>query len=230
MFKQSKFKQMSLKIKDVYSPLMEGIAIPLINFGFAFDRKKKYFIRDKAGFEQILDLIFDKDEEGHVLVEPFLRIKSKLLEDIYHKIAIKDKQYFASTRTLGNSLGRIIEHIESGTQIDTGTRMRYLIENMDDVSTLIQVIPNRFSEYALPYFEKYSSLKAVDQLLNVNTSEISIHQPLYPMRACIGIIAAKLNNNPKYNELVVVYENELEEAKSTYKEEFRKLKEILKSY
>jgi hypothetical protein len=40
MFKQSKFKQMALKIKDVYSPIMEGVAVSLAKSGFTFEKKK----------------------------------------------------------------------------------------------------------------------------------------------------------------------------------------------
>ena len=56
---------------------------------------------------------------------------------------------------------------------------------------------------------------------------MSIHNYIYPLRANIGIIAAKLNNNPNFNDLIKIYEKELDEAEENYKNEFFKLISIL---
>lgn len=56
-----------------------------------------------------------------------------------------------------------------------------------------------------------------------------VHNYLYPLRANIAIIAAKLNKNPQYDELVAVYEKELLDAEENYKKEFYKIIDVLKN-
>ncbi len=56
-----------------------------------------------------------------------------------------------------------------------------------------------------------------------------VHNEMYPLRANIAIIAAKLNNNPQYDELVKTYEKELVDAEENYKIEFYKIIEVLKN-
>lgn len=104
-----------------------------------------------------------------------------------------------------------------------GSLNNWLIEDKSDVKKLIEVIPHYLKETILPYFEQNSSIESVDKLLNKYPREISIHNSLYPLRANLAIIAARLNNNPKYNDLLNIYQEELEEADITYKEDFEKL-------
>jgi hypothetical protein len=62
----------------------------------------------------------------------------------------------------------------------------------------------------LPFFEKYNSVHAIDKLLNTNPKEKVIYLDNLGWRINIGLIAAKLNNNPKYNELRDYYKSEVE--------------------
>lgn len=215
-------------LKEVSDLLIQGISVRLLPHGFQFDGRKKYFKRETQEAVQIFDLMFTKKKDG-IYVEPTIRIKIKSIEDIYHQVAMKDPSYFEGTKTLGNNLFKIQQYQEDGVEIDSDETKSYLIETKKDIEILVDVISKNFEHYALPYFTRNSTVSSADQLLNSNITEISVHNWLYPLRANLGIIAAKLNRNPKYDELVKVYEQELEGAETNYREEFKKLKDILAS-
>jgi hypothetical protein len=162
------------------------------------------------------------------LFEVGIHIKIKAIEDIYHQATEKEAKYYTSTQTLGNNLFAIIDYFDNGD--GTGSKSinkRHLMENEEDINTIVKVFPRSIEEYVLPYFESNSNIDQVDKLLNENPQELSVHYYLYPLRACIGIIAAKLTHNPRYNEVLKIYEVQLQEANTIFKKEFEKLKLLL---
>jgi hypothetical protein len=213
-------------MKEVKNTLLEGMDKSFQNLGFELNKNEIAYQRIKGSSVQTFYFLIFKKKDG-IYVEPRWSIKLKEILDIYHKVATKEKKYFKYTPILENSLGELIKYVENGSETGSGISMQYLIENDEDVLTLTKVIPKRFEEYVLPYFDKNSSNEKVDELLNKNPRELCIHQWLYPLRACVGIIAAKLVKNPRYNELLCIYEEELQEAVPAYKEEFERLKLIL---
>lgn len=216
-------------IKDVSNRILGAIEEPLLIHGFIFNKRKKEFKRQVNGVQQIFDLLFYKENSGSIFVEPQLRIKIKKIEDIYHDVTSKDAKYNDGTTTLGNNFIAIINYYEKGDEKGgKAANLKYLVENETDIDTLIKVILNRFEEYALPYFNSNSSVAEADKLLNENPRDLSVHNLIYPIRASIGIIAARLNDNPNFENLVAIYEEELEDANPINKQEFDKLKTMLR--
>lgn len=78
---------------------------------------------------------------------------------------------------------------------------RYQIKTQEDIEEWGKIARKFYTEYAVPFFEKYNSVAAIDKLLNENPTEKVIYCYDMGWRIIKGLIAAKLNNNPKYNEL-----------------------------
>lgn len=216
-----KVSEVSNKLFDLINPVFE-------ERGFSLNRQKKQFTRKDNGAIQLFDLFFYKKSD-HITIKPEIRIKMDEIEKIYRSItSIESRPY----RTLGNHLFEIVRYIDDGVEIDDGEGSLYdwLVEDEESVQKLAQVIPEYFKETILLYFEENSSVARVDELLNKFPREVSIHNPMYPLQANIAIIAAKLNDNPKYDELVAIYDEETQEAEESYREEFIKLKEVLASH
>lgn len=211
-----------MKIKDVYPILVQGIKDKIEEYGFEFKKNDKTFKRRTNNFIQIFDLLLTKTTEG-ITVEPTIRLKSKEIEDIYHSIAKKEQQYFDGTSCIGYNLFKIASYYDEGKEIDYDEQKYYLIEEGKDVNILINIISEKFISYGIRYFDENSSVTRIDYLLNKYPRDISIHNWLYPQRACIAIIAAKLNNNPKFIELSQIYREELIDAVYPYNEEFDEL-------
>lgn len=217
-------------IKEVSKKLLEGIESPLLQYGFILNKRKTEFKKIVSdNVSQILSFLFYKDHNGSILIEVQLKIRIKEIETIFNQVKSENTTH-DDFFSLGNNLMAIIHYYEEGL-IDKieNINSKYLIENKDDIETLIKVIPKRIAEYAIPYFKSYSSVSKVDELLNKNPCALSIHNLIYPIRACIAIIAAKLNKNPEFKKLIFIYEKELIEANPVNKEEFNKLKILLNS-
>lgn len=87
---------------------------------------------------------------------------------------------------------------------------RYKIKSQDDIIEWGKIVKKFYEEYAVPFFEKYNSIDAIDKLLNENPTEKVIYLDDLGWRIIKGLIVAKLNKNPKYNELREYYKSEVE--------------------
>jgi hypothetical protein len=214
---------MELNINNSANLILEGIRPIFESNGFSLNKKHRQFNRDTKNSIQIFDLFFFKNG-ANIKIRPEIRIKIKKIDEIYRSITLIDSRPYL---TLGNHLFEIIRYFDTGEE--TGKKISYdwLIENEDDIKKIIEIIPEYLLETILPYFEENSTVERVDYLLNKYPQELSIHNYLYPLRANIAIIAAKLSTNNKFSKLLEIYEAEIQEAEENYKLEFYKLKELL---
>jgi|SRR6218665_1400312 len=84
------------------------------------------------------------------------------------------------------------------------------IKTIEDIKEWGKTIRKFYEEYAVPFFEKYNTVEAVDKLLNENPTERVIYCDDLGWRIIKGLISAKLNQNPKYDELRDYYKSEVE--------------------
>jgi hypothetical protein len=87
---------------------------------------------------------------------------------------------------------------------------RYKIKTEEDIKEWGKIVRKFFEEYAVPFFEKYNSIDAIDKLLNEHPTEKVIFCDDLGWRIIKGLISAKLNGNKKYNELRDYYRSEVE--------------------
>src|SRR5882757_5500371 len=211
-------------LKKTEDKLFRGMQESFLKHDFVFDAVDRSFKRSiQDGSQAFYFFVYNKRV---IEIVPNWSIKLNNMTDIYHEITVKPPEAFQYTTVLDNSLFGLMEYVDSKDKTVTSSSKRYLIENEADIEILKNVIPIRFEEYVLPYFNLNSSVSRVDELLNRNQRELIIHQWLYPHRAIMGVIAAKLTNNPKFDELVTIYDEELKEAAPNYKQEFRNLKRL----
>jgi len=212
-----------MNLAEVAKELFEGIEPSFQLNNFKLKKRSREFKREDQNISQIVDFYFVK-QASLIKIKPEIRIKVKEIEDIYRAITSKENRPF---RTLGNHLFEIIRYVDNGEETGKKNVYDWSVESKQDLEKLIKVIPEYLEETILPYFEENSSLARVDYLLNKYPRELSVHNYLYPLRVNLAIIAAKLNNNSKYEDLISIYEEEMEEAAEDYKEEFFKLKVLL---
>ncbi len=100
-----------------------------------------------------------------------------------------------------------------GSNIDTyfnELNYRYKIKTQEDIIEWGKIIRKFYKEYSIPFFEKFNSVDAIDKLLNEKPTEKVVYLDDLGWRIIKGLIVAKLNNNPKYNELRDYYKREVE--------------------
>lgn len=206
-------------IKDAKKKLIEGLIPLLSEHGFEYAKNKDHFRRsvDNNSIIQIFDMIYTKiNDEIHINIK--LKIIVKEIRDIFIKNIVNKERQVNYQVTLNADLFKIIKMQEENV-IDLRSNTAYLVKNDEDIQTLIRVIPKRFIEYVLPFYERNSSIDAVDKLLNDSPREFSIYLEMYPIRAGQALIAAKLNNNPRLEELKQIYLEKIEKTEKGLKED-----------
>ena len=87
---------------------------------------------------------------------------------------------------------------------------RYKIKIQEDIIEWGKIVRKFYEEYAVPFFEKYNTIDAIDKLLNDKPTEKVIYLDDLGWRIIKGLIVAKINNNPKYNKIRDYYKSEVE--------------------
>ncbi|GEM52630.1 DUF4304 domain-containing protein [Empedobacter brevis] len=207
-----------MNIKNVFTSIANGIAPFLIEYNFICNKNKQEFKRSNNDVAQIIRFFFHKKSDK-IYLKLEIIIKLSEIENVYKSITnIEGRPYL----TLGNDF-LILKNKADDFCYKKKPTNYWLIENDNDIENIVNNFESHLIEIILPYFNDNSSIERVDYLLNSYPLKMSIHNYLYPLRANIGIIAAKLNNNPNYDELVDIYMKELENAEENYKNEFLKI-------
>lgn len=87
---------------------------------------------------------------------------------------------------------------------------RFKIKTVDDIQDWMVIVKDFYFQFALPFFERNNSINDIDQLLNEHPTEKVIYLDDLGWRIIKGLIVAKLNQNPKYNDLRDYYKSEVE--------------------
>ena len=215
-----------INFKKVKSELNSRIAEILSLYGFCPSEKDGDLERKIDRFIDTFYFLFT-DYGKRIFVEPWWGMRMTGIVDIYHEITEKDEEYFSSTNVLGNNLATLMAYMESGEERLNVVRKQYLIEKEKDIETTIMEVSVSVKKYLLPYFEMNHSIDRIDLLLNSNPRDLIVHSWVYPNRAMMGLIAAKLNNRPDYEKLKGIYDEELVDAEDQSKREYEKLKVLL---
>lgn len=216
----------TMKINEIAQQISDGVLESFQKYGFKYRKAQREFVRKIKEADHIFSLMYTKKNDGTITIKPELIIQVKEIEAIYKSIAqIKGTPYL----TLGNHLLTIRDYDGDDLNYKKKPTKEWLIENQEDINHLIKIIPEYLEEYILPYFDSNSSVSRVDELLNKYPEKMCVHNYMYPTRANIAIIAAKLNENPRYEELVNIYEERMVNAEENSKIEFYKLKGLLAS-
>lgn len=214
-----------MTIKEITTKLFEGITPSFEKHGFKLNKRKRKFARSINGITNIFDFFF-YSKNGYVTIEPEIRIKVSSIEKVYSSVSlIKDRPYL----TMGNHLFEVVRYLEGGKE--NGVReealSNWIIQDEKQIQKLIKVIPEYLEDYILKYFDEFDSISSIDIALNKHPRDLSIHNYIYPLRANVGIIAAKLNGNLNFQKILEIYQEELEEAEETYKDDFQRIKQEL---
>jgi len=87
---------------------------------------------------------------------------------------------------------------------------RYKIKTENDIKEWMDIVQKFFTEFAQPFFKKYQTVADIDFLLNTNPKERVPELDNLGQHIIKGLISAKLNDNPNYEELKSFYKNEVE--------------------
>jgi hypothetical protein len=201
-----------VKAQEVKDSITAGLTLRMITEGFTYKKSTneyKHTSGDYTYFFRIEQLLWS----DHYSIKVDLEISQKQIEAIVEKILGKKRHKF----TMGAEIGRI-KLSPDGRKIVNGS-LGFILLFEGDIEAAIETLHEYYTDIAKHYFSRYRTLTAIDDIMNNEPFE---HCPahvggMFYERCIKGLIVAKLVDNPRYDELVAVYD---EEIKATFNEEF----------
>jgi len=225
---------MALTKKKVLQVIFEKLADKIKIYDFNSFPKEQSFVRRNVDTVFIFQLlIYDrtniKTGAKGFLVEPFIWINVKLIEEYYKEITLnKELKKDTDFVTLGASIAELLSNPD-GIHRKWNESLDLFVFEEKHVEIIAKELIKQFEKFALSYFLKNGNVQAVDRLLNLHPNEYCVHMSNDLFRFIKGLIAARLNSNPKLESLLKTYDRLIIERDMPdhCKEEMSRLKSIL---
>jgi hypothetical protein len=209
----------SKEIKEKIALLLNDL---LKQNGFVYKKTNNEFIRSENDCLFIFNMLLTA-WSGYYSLEVRLYICQKKVEKIYEEVIGKSHKL-----TIGNSIERISKSSD-GKDVVNGD-MAILLSQDEDVDAAVETLKIYYEEIAKPYFERYRTLDAIDEIMNNPPFEFCPAHVggNFDDRCMKGLIVARLVDNPNYNNLVAIYDEAIKETMNTESiDNYFKVKEYL---
>lgn len=215
----------SKELQIQFEQLIEELVLPL---GFEIflnqDDGEKYYCRAINNGQEKIIFIFG--HYGKMLsIKPQIGIYIDDIGDIYKKNSkIKNRPI----RCIGNHLLEIERYIEKGEETErVYVNHRWKVRTVQDLIELAKLYKAYFNNIIDPYFKENGTVARVDELLNKEPRVPSIHNNLNPFRACIAIIAARINENSRFKNLLAIYDESIKKGEESYQADYQNIRQFL---
>ncbi len=215
-------KILTLKAKQIKELIAFGLTDLFEKDGFVYKKTINQFEKKEDDYTSIFNIL-QTAWSNHISISIRLYISQKQIENIYEKIVGKSHKL-----SIGNTIDTIYASPDGRKVVNGDLSINIYFD--DDVEAAVESLENYYNTIAKPYFEKYQTLNAIDDILNNPPFE---HSPAnaglgLDERCMKGLIVARLVDNPNYEKLVNTYD---EAIKRTMNEEsignYQKVKEYL---
>jgi len=195
---------MSVKVQDIKERISRALNSRLLPEGFVFKKTSNSFSRSVGNYTHVfvIDVLSWSD---HFSIDVRIYISEKAIENLLEKIIGKQRYSF----TLGGDIGKLQFSHNGKEPIHRSLSIIILFE--EDISAAADSLYLYYSSIAKPFFDHYNNVEKFDDIFN---SEPHDNVPAYVVgnydtRCMKGLIVAKMVNTPKYNELVLIYDQEM---------------------
>lgn len=197
-------KLMTFKANEIKEKIAIELGDKLSKEGFIYKKTRNEFRCQRGDYTYIF-ILEQLSWSDHHSVDVRLAISQKQIETILEKIIGKLRHKY----TFWRDIARIYKSPD-GRQIINGNLAILLIYN-EDIEAAIETLEGYYKNIAKPYFDRYQSLESIDDIMNNPPFD---HSPAhvggnFDNRCMKGLIVARLVNNPKYDELMAIYDEEI---------------------
>lgn len=214
---------MTYKANEIKEKIALQLEDRLAKDRFVYKKTKNEF-KNQIGDYIYMFILEQVSWSDHYSIKVNLAISQNKIEAILEKIIGKFRHQY----TFWQDIARVYKSPD-GRQVVNGNLAILLIQN-EDIDAAVETLERYYENIAKPYFERYNSLEAIDNIMNNPPFE---HCPAdvgngFDGRCMKGLIVARLVNNPKYDDLVAIYDEEIKgtmNAKSI--ENYYKVREYL---
>jgi hypothetical protein len=176
--------------------LFESVRKRLATYGFELHLGNHKFVRRHDGITDVFQLPC-KDAKPGYRVQPNVGVRIDLVEEIFHQTSGFEPKFRDGTSTMGNSVGSLIGKSSRDCE--------FLVETDADVPAVTEKVIEVFRDFAIPYFNKWRSLQAIDAELNDDPASKTKHRGLAWFRCSTGLIVARLLGRTDYEKLAEIY-------------------------
>jgi hypothetical protein len=189
-----------LKVKEIKEIIAFELGGLMDKDGFIYKKTDNELVCRKGDYTYIFNMLITYWTTYYSL-DIRLFINQKKIEDIYESIVGKSYK-----QTLGAEIG-VIYSSPDGRKVTNNT-LHLLLEKNEDIPVAINTLKEYYELIAMPYFERYSNLEVIDDIMNNPPFE---HNPAHvggtsANRYMKGLIVAKLVDNSSYENLVSTYD------------------------
>ncbi|WP_343673621.1 hypothetical protein [Chitinophaga sp.] len=220
--------------KEIVRTIIDLLSKELAPLNFKANIKEQGFIRkDDNAIYFYYFLLYTrtniKTRAKGFLIEPFADINISSIERYYKEITLntelKNEWDFI---TIGNSIANLCANPDGINRKKNQTLDLFVFDEQHLQSVVIE-LTKQFKQVAFPYFLANNTVKRVNELLNKYPLEYSVHMNNDLFRFMKGLIAAKLDNNPQLDELLMIYSKLILDRNmpDNCKEEMKRIKAIL---
>ncbi|MBO2008904.1 hypothetical protein [Hymenobacter negativus] len=175
--------------RELRNALLERLASYLAPYGFVLNKALAEFTKRSAEGWEKFQLIYLVRSNGWE-INPAMLIRINTVEDIYHKASYFETKCHKTTPTVGIPLEDFI---------NDGKGYRFDLNSEADIERCYQNIMMLFKKVVVPFFSQYNDIEQLDKEVNIENRESIFSWAIY--KGSLGIILAKLVDNPKYNQL-----------------------------
>jgi hypothetical protein len=209
----------SAGVRELKGLLLESLQKSLSDDGFILKAPKDSFIRRRGGVTDIFQMVCLDGNPG-LRIQPNVAVRIERVEDIFHQtsgFAARDQK---DTPTLGGAIGNITKNDNRACE--------FLLASPTEVAFVAEQVMRVFHDFALPYFERFGTLSAIDAELNTRPTERTPNRVAPWLRCATGIIVARLVGRSDYRQLIETYSDVMTHSdKGFYLKRFRALVQSL---
>jgi len=177
--------------------LFETLRLKLKSYDFELNLKRHRFNRRRDGVTDVFLLACLDAPPGYRVV-PDVGVRLERVENIFHQTSgFKKKEDQLNTMTWGLP----VSYLLGGPTAEC----EFLLQEPAQVEGVAEQIFAVFREWALPFYERWGSLKAIDKAVNENPEERVLFRSLAWFRCSTGLITARLTGRPDYDRLLQIY-------------------------
>jgi len=209
------------EVKGLKPAVFNCLCPELAKHGFSLKAAKDSFVRRHGEVTDMFQLVCLDGKPGY-RIQPNVGVRIERVEEIFHQTSGFEPKHQKNTATMGSSVGMFLNGDSRSCE--------FLLELESEVVSVAEKITGVFREFAVSYFERWSSLAAIDAELNDKPAERTHHRALAWFRCSTGIIVARLIGRSDYEQLATFYMDVMtQDNKGFYLKRFQALLRSLES-
>jgi len=202
-------KLITSRSKEIKAEIGLQLSEKLRGNGFVYKKTNNEFVSSKIDCTFIFNMLLTAWSD-HFSLDVRLYVSHKKVESIYENIIGKSHRL-----TIGNTIDRIFKSPD-GREITNGDMSILLIQE-EDIEASVETLERYYNDIAKPYFEKYQSIEALDDIINNPPFDYSPADVGVSLdnRCMKGLIVARLIDSTKYEDLVATYDEAIKRTMNT---------------